>query len=109
VTASATIVELFRTVLGEVVPLMAAAYRDAGAIGDDHVLAQAGLADGEAVVIDYLEHGEAGVALEHLLYMVQEPPLALSSSGRDKLDELARRLGCRPIGAYAPVRRGPNP
>lgn len=72
---------------------MTAAYRDAGTVGEDHVLAQAGLEGGEAIVVDYLAHGEAGLALSHLLYMVQEPSLALSSSGRDRLDELVRRLG----------------
>lgn len=95
-TASAPVTELFRAVLDEVAPLMAAAFRDAGAMAEDHPLAQAGLANGAAIVRDYLDHGEAGVALEHLLYMVQEPPLVLSARGRANLAELTRLLQLDP-------------
>jgi len=43
-------------------------------------LDQAGLRDGVETVEDYLGHGEAGLALEHLIYMIHEPPLAISDS-----------------------------
>lgn len=42
-------------------------------------LDQAGLADGAAVVEDYLAHGEAELALHHLIYMVHEPALPISA------------------------------
>jgi len=39
----------------------------------------AGLRDGKAVVLYYLEHGEAGVAFEHLVYMVRETRIELTN------------------------------
>ncbi|MFQ5575053.1 MAG: hypothetical protein ACE5E0_05460, partial [Terriglobia bacterium] len=35
-------------------------------------LDQEGLRDGSATVLDYLEHGEARLAFEHLLFMITE-------------------------------------
>lgn len=43
-------------------------------------LDQAGLRDGAEIVLDYLSHGEAGVAFDHLLYMIKEPDLELSAN-----------------------------
>jgi len=42
-------------------------------------LDQSGLKNGAEVVTDYLQHGEAWLAYEHLLYMVGEPPLEISA------------------------------
>lgn len=41
-------------------------------------LDQNGLIDGRDVVLEYLEAGEPGEALEHLIYMVHEPELPIS-------------------------------
>lgn len=91
--APATTDLLFQQILAEVSPLMAKACRQAGARGDDHPLSQPGLEDGEGIVLDYLAHGEAAVALDHLLYMISEPPLTLSATGLDRLAMLRRLYG----------------
>lgn len=42
-------------------------------------LDQSGLENGAEVVVDYLQHGEAGLAYEHLIYMITEPPLEITA------------------------------
>ncbi len=79
---------LFKQVISEVSAAMAQAYAEAGSLDADHPLSQAGLADGTSIVLDYLEHNEAKLALEHLLYMVKEPPLFLSATGAAALSQL---------------------
>lgn len=66
-------------VLDEVSTLMSAAYAQLSPVPDDHPLAQSGLENGAEIVLDYIAHGEAGVALDHLLYMIKEPSLAISA------------------------------
>lgn len=87
----------FIEALEEVSRLMACAYRQLGPVADDHVLAQAGLEHGREIVLDYLAHHEAGIAFEHLLYMIDEPPLAVSPPCRAALARIAARLGM-PLG-----------
>lgn len=65
----------------------------AGAPTTGSALDQAGLRDGIAIVEDYLSHGEAGVALEHLLYMINESQLALSAQSRTDVAQVASSLG----------------
>lgn len=48
-------------------------------------LDQAGLQNGKEIVMDYLSHGESGVALEHLVYMVQETGIAISEETRNHI------------------------
>lgn len=84
---------LFEQVLGEVSVRMAEAYLQAGVLDADHPLSQAGLSNGESVVSDYLDHNEVGIALEHLLYMVKEPPLELSPATEARLLELCQVYG----------------
>ena len=79
---------LFKQVISEVSLMMAQAYAAAGSLDAKHPLSQAGLADGTLIVLDYLEHNEAKLALEHLLYMVKEPPLILSPKGVSALSQL---------------------
>jgi hypothetical protein len=62
-------------------------------------LDQAGLRDGRQVIEDYLSHNEAGVALEHLLYMIAEPPLALSAEARADIRRAAELLGMTHLSA----------
>ncbi|HSS64845.1 MAG TPA: hypothetical protein VLS27_10445, partial [Gammaproteobacteria bacterium] len=52
-------------------------------------LAQTGLRDGKEIVIGHLSHGEAGVALEHLVYMIKETGIAISEKTRNQLREAA--------------------
>lgn len=48
-------------------------------------LDQAGLRDGKEIVVDYLCHGEPGIALEHLIYIVQETSIAISEETRNRI------------------------
>lgn len=59
---------------------------------EDHALAQAGLKNGSEIVLDYVDHGEAGVAFEHLLYMLTEPPLVVSERCMKILARIAKTL-----------------
>ena len=68
----------FVEALEEISTLMSIAYDQLGPVPEDHALAQAGLENGGEIVLDYVDHNEAGVAFEHLLYMINEPPLVVS-------------------------------
>jgi hypothetical protein len=54
---------------------------------------QAGLSNGLKIVEDYVRAGELGVAFDHLLYMVAESEIPLSSSGVHFLEETAAAFG----------------
>lgn len=56
-------------------------------------LDQMGLRNGREIVEDYLSRGEPGLALEHLLYMIKEPPLTLSTVSRTDVRRAAEMLG----------------
>lgn len=60
-------------------------------------LDQLHLLDGDQVVNDYLNHGEEGLAIEHLLSMIEEPPLRLSPGAFEQLASAAAAVGidCR--------------
>lgn len=59
---------------------------------EDHALAQAGLKNGSEIVLDYVDNGEAGVAFEHLLYMLIEPPLVVSERCMKNFGSVAKTL-----------------
>lgn len=59
-------------------------------------LDQLSLLDGDQVVNDYIEHGEPGLAFDHLLYMVEEPPLRISHPAFEHLRAAALALGVQP-------------
>ena len=82
----------FIEVLDEVSTLMSIAYEQLGPVPGDHALAQAGLENGREVVLDYVDHNEAGLAFEHLLYMIDEPPLVISKKSRVVLARIAMTL-----------------
>lgn len=77
-------------VLDEVSTLMSAAYAQLGPLPHDHPLAQSGLENGAEIVLDYIAHGEVGIALGHLFYMIEEPPLAISTRSAETLARLAK-------------------
>lgn len=56
---------------------------------------QAGLLDGEQVVVGYLAAGEMGCALHHLLYMIHEADIAFPPDVVVALHELAAKVGER--------------
>ncbi|MFJ4193390.1 hypothetical protein [Pseudomonas sp. NPDC089534] len=82
----------FIEALKEVSALMSTAYEQLGPVPDDHALAQAGLENGSEIVLDYVDHNEAGVAFEHLLYMINEPPLVVSDACKGILARIAKTL-----------------
>jgi hypothetical protein len=71
--------DLINDALIEVNALMRDEFLKNTPITPGSALDQSGLENGAEVVIDYLQHGEAGLAYEHLLYMVAEPPLEISA------------------------------
>lgn len=75
-------------------------YRQTPEPSDDSPLHQAGLRDGASIVRDYLKHGEAGVAFDHLIYMIKEAGLGLSDESRRKILEAGHALGL-PESAYS--------
>jgi hypothetical protein len=77
-----------KEILNEVSARINAAFAEAGHLDSDHPLSQEGLSNGTSIVLDYLEHNETRIALEHLLYMVNEPPLPLSAAGKAALSRL---------------------
>ena len=56
-------------------------------------LDQFGLRDGREIVEQFLQHGEPGFALEHLLYMIVESLLELSPAGKEDVRHAAELLG----------------
>lgn len=82
----------FIEALKEISTLMSIAYEQLGPVPEDHALAQAGLENGAAIVLDYVDHNEAGVAFEHLTYMINEPPLVVSEECINVLDRIAKTL-----------------
>ncbi|MGY1447540.1 MafI family immunity protein [Pseudomonas chlororaphis] len=82
----------FIDVLDEVSMLMFSEYEQLGVVPDNHALAQVGLENGREIVLDYVDHGEAGIAFEHLCYMIKEPPLIISEHCRAALARIAKTL-----------------
>ena len=85
--------QLLRQALEAVEPLMADALLAVGhRPAPGSALDQAGLADGGAIVNDYVGHGELGLAFDHLLYMVVEPSLPITAETLEILQEVSDRL-----------------
>jgi len=83
----------FIEALEEISGLMSNAYEQFDPVPGDHPLAQAGLRNGAEIVLDYLDHNEAGVAFDHLFYMINEPPLIISERCRAVLVRISSVLG----------------
>jgi hypothetical protein len=82
-----------RQALPEVGVLMERAFAEVGGSPvPDSALDQAGLANGVSIVEDYLRHGETGVALEHLIYMIHEPRLPISVGTFQFIEQAARLM-----------------
>ena len=83
-----------RRALLEVEVLMARAFAAVGQSPEPgSALDQQGLRDGASIVADYLRHGEFGIALEHLIYMVREPSLPISREAFILIDRAGCALG----------------
>lgn len=68
---------------------------------------QAGLRDGFTIVEDFVRHGEMGIAIEHLMYMVEETGITLTSASATALEELAASMGLRAPRIQPPVSGDP--
>lgn len=74
-----TVDDCIREALAEVDLLMQAAFEKVGGVAPPgSALDQNGLVDGHGRVTELINVGEPGLALEHLIYMVDEPSLAIS-------------------------------
>lgn len=82
----------FIEALKEITTLMSTAYEQLGPVPEEHPLAQEGLRNGAEIVLDYVDYNEAGIAFEHLLYMIDEPPLAVSDECIKMLARIANKL-----------------
>lgn len=72
--------------------LMSMAYEQTGPVPEERALAHAGLENGGEIVLDYVDHNECGIALEHLLYVINEPPLVVSEEWIKILARIAKTL-----------------
>src|SRR5436305_7725788 len=95
-----------RKALSEVQVLMQRAFDEAGDTPvPGSALDQAGLRDGEKVVLDFLRHGEPGLALEHLIYMIHEPGLVISRPAHELIEQAGRAMSMdRSLWERLPVR-----
>jgi len=59
-------------------------------------LDQCELLDGSDIVEEYLRFGELGLAFEHLLYMIAEPPLSISHKTYEIVVRVGRSLQLSP-------------
>jgi hypothetical protein len=85
---------LILSVLDDIEPLMQAAFAAVGGSPEQgSALDQVFLLDGRVVVVDYLAHGEPALAVEHLIYMIKEPPLRIGDASVRRLAEAARTVG----------------
>lgn len=55
-------------------------------------LDQLGLRDGKSIVEDFLNHNEPGLALEHLVYMIEETDMVLSEEVRTQIKMIAQAM-----------------
>lgn len=86
--------QYIRQALQEVKVLMECKFAEVGGSPvPGSVLDQAGLRDGALIVEDYLEHGEAGIALDHLIYMIVEPELPISMTTFHLIEQAGRAFG----------------
>jgi hypothetical protein len=89
--------QLIRAALPEVAALMTQAFDAVGGTPvPESELDQLGLADGAAIVEDYLAVGESGLALDHLIYMVHEPDLPISTDTFEFIAEAGQMMNVDP-------------
>ncbi len=62
---------------------------------EDETFDQVGILDGHTIVAEFLDHGEFGVAIEHVLYMIHESNISFPAEELNALHALAKQLGAR--------------
>lgn len=89
--------ELIIGVLVDIEPRMQAAFDAVGGTPEPgSALDQVYLLNGREVITDYLAHGEPGLAYDHLLYMIKEPPLTIARATLCRLAQAGEALGVSP-------------
>lgn len=63
----------------------------------DSALDQAGLKDGKQIVMEFIHHGELGLAIEHLVYMIEETDISISNALRNQILEIASGMNMEDI------------
>ncbi|KQZ40066.1 hypothetical protein [Duganella sp. Root1480D1] len=84
---------LFEQAIGEVAALMSTAFEQASVIDSAHDLDSDGLRNGDTFVGEFLAHSEAGLAFDHLRYMIAEANLSISDECRSWLRSISLELG----------------
>lgn len=62
---------------------------------DNETFEQIGILNGKEIVLDYLEHGEVILALEHIFYMVYESEINYPKNQLDRLNSIAFEFGAK--------------
>lgn len=88
--------EHIRTVVQEVQTQLDELYQRSDNPEPGSALNQVGLRDGAYIVEDYLRQVEAGLAFEHVLYMILEPDLPLSATAFRSLKQAGEQLKMSP-------------
>jgi hypothetical protein len=65
---------------------------------------QCGLRNGLEIIRDFLKHEEHGLALDHLLYMLEELDIALPSQVYELVVRAGRQM-CYPESTWAAIKR----
>ena len=92
----------------EVQRLVNLQFARAGVMVQASALDQAGLHDGKEIIRDYLDHGEPGLALEHVLYMIEELDLTVSETTFALIAKAGVQMGM-PTSTWANVKHAQNP
>ncbi len=66
---------------------------------DNVTFEQAGMRNGLEVVADYLKHSEVEIALEHLLYMINESDITCPSDVKENLSKITKKYKLEDIGS----------
>ena len=86
-----------RAALSEVQELLARALAAAGGVAPPgSSLDQLGLVDGDRIVLEFLKHGEEGLALEHVIYMAESSELPLAPLTFRRIDQAGRAMQMDP-------------
>jgi len=59
----------------------------------DETFEQNGIINGQDIIEGYLKNNEIGLAVEHLLYMVHESNITLSTTETNTLNDVLLKLG----------------
>jgi hypothetical protein len=89
--------DCIQAALSEAVVLLQEAFRRVGGVPPaGGALDQCGLRDGAKIVNELLDAGEPGLALEHLIYMFNEPALPISQHAYECIKKAGQAMSMEP-------------